>query len=758
MCRYLLLCFLTLEAAAQTGRISGTLQDSLTGSPLRLATVSLHTSTGRTDGTFADSLGHFVFEAIPAGPFTLSVAGYRPEISGILDGADWSAGVVRLSPVAQTLAVVTVRGQRPAIEQRSDGFVFHPGSLPGIAGSDAADILRKIPMLSVDADGNPSLAGGRSLRVWIDGKPSETYAATVADALRAIGGENILRVEVITAPSARYDAEGTDAVIHIITKRPVQSSGIVRAMPGNRSVAAGGEWTQRLGKWVITSDLFYQRYRNRNGFVLTREAAATIRQVQETWQTGQYASGGTTVLFSPDTNRTFQVGYRLRRSPNETDAISASYGADATLPDFTRTIHTPNGNNGDSWTAGYSYRSARREWSVLGTRFRFDGTGGYSLRQQKPGNPDTEETLHTETRNRDWLLQTDYAERVSRRFRLETGLKATHRQTESDNRYLLPIPSTTGFTYRSTVLAAYASGSWSLGKWQAVTGFRLERTVWSATFDGKALTLKPFQNGIPSVSFSRDIGKGGQLKAAWTVKLQRPYFAYLNPMVVSSDSLTRQTGNPSLRPERTQAFQLSWSRTRNSLFTDFSVFVQNNRNSIEQVRRLLAGGLVESTWQNVGINRRLGFTLSSTWKPVRGLSLGLTLTLQRVSLQTPDVRNTGWMQTAVLNGSYTFGKGYSADLYGFFDGNSIRLQGYRTGWKYYSLTLTKKWKEGRYAVSLRADAFLTPYTYIEEKTRSAGFRQTVSTRYQNQNLRLTFSCRLGKKEIQTPRIREGAVD
>ncbi len=117
------------------------------------------------------------------------------------------------------------------------------------------------------------------------------------------------------------------------------------------------------------------------------------------------------------------------------------------------------------------------------------------------------------------------------------------------------------------------------------------------------------------------------------------------------------------------------------------------------------------------------------------------------------ISNRGMMQELVIRSTFTFLKGYSIYFYGFFGGRNISLQGYRTGWKYYSMTLSKKWNE-RFEINLRADAFLTRHTWIREEIATDTYSQTLLSRYQNQNFRLTFSWKIGKREIKRVQARQ----
>ena len=177
---------------------------------------------------------------------------------------------------------------------------------------------------------------------------------------------------------------------------------------------------------------------------------------------------------------------------------------------------------------------------------------------------------------------------------------------------------------------------------------------------------------------------------------------------------------------------------------------------LESVRRNRPNCIVETPWQNIGQNQRLGLSVSINGKPRPKLSLGTTLTAQYAWLESPALylRNRGWMPELVLNGSYKFAKGYRVEVYGFFIVSAIQLQGYRTGWCYYNLNISRKSTDDRFTLSLRLDMILPRYFYVDEVIATNLFWQRQTTRYQNQNIRLTFSYKMGKKDLKSPQMRQ----
>lgn len=669
------------------------------------------------------------------------------------------------------LRTVTIRGQRPLVEQRVDGIVFNVESLPAIAGSDAADILRKVPMVSVDPNGALSVRGSSQIKVLIDGKPSEIYASSVADALRSIRGENIVKVEVITNPSSRYDAEGTDAVVNIITRkiRNDSTNGNVSGVAGNRTESLMGDIHSKRGSLILNADAFYQKYWNRNGSVLRRDADnLNLVQRNETKQSGDYFFGGFNLLYSLDSLNTFDAGYRARRSPNSTTSVSDNYESDQEQHLFQRNMESPVKNSGNSYNIGFTGTSKNKktEYTILGMYAPFKGLSDYTLLQTGQGSGQYRENFFSTTTYDDYIIQGDYTQSFTGDWKWEAGAKVSAKNVRTES--LFDVYDFAGgtfqrdalrsneFTYKNRIYAAYTNMTVKLGKWGLSGGLRYERTELDAVFKNQPAAIPLFDNLIPQVLLNRMVDDKTSIKLGYTMKLQRPYISLLNPTVNNSDSLTLQYGNPELDPELTRRYELSYSVNGSKLFRDFVLFFNDNKNTIENIRSPLGNGIFESTWKNVGKNQRLGVSATFNWKPSLALSLGATLTGQYVWLESEalGISNKGLMTRLTLNGSYKLPRGYSIDFYGFFDSRNLRLQGYRSGWKFYNMTISKKSKNERLNLSLRVETFLKPHTFIDEVVTSDDYQQLQSYRYQNQNIRLTFSYKIGKKEIKAPKMRQ----
>ncbi|MFQ5448309.1 MAG: carboxypeptidase regulatory-like domain-containing protein, partial [Saprospiraceae bacterium] len=249
-----------------TGRITGTLLDSLTGQAVEYASVVLISQkTGKeVDGTVTDEKGQFKFSEAKIDNYKIyfSFLGYDEkflqDVKLTPERPDAHLDDIFLIPSALMLEEVTVTGEAAVIENKIDRIVYNAGKDVTLGSGDATDVLRKVPLLSVDLEGNVSLRGSSNIRILINGKPSGMFSTNVADALKMFPAEQIKSVEVITSPSAKYDGEGSAGIINIIThKKQVDGyTGSINVAPGNRSNTTSLNISAAKGRFGVNGGAF----------------------------------------------------------------------------------------------------------------------------------------------------------------------------------------------------------------------------------------------------------------------------------------------------------------------------------------------------------------------------------------------------------------------------------------------------------------------------------------------------------------------
>ncbi|MDB5156616.1 MAG: TonB-dependent receptor, partial [Mucilaginibacter sp.] len=382
------LCVKTVSAQR---RVAGILADSVTHKALPLATVRLLNQYEKlVKSTLTDSLGHFVFNRVTPSTYSLyfSITGYTAKHSAnfILKDSTVAPPSYLLSRASNALAVVTITAQRPLITSKIDGFIYNAGQDIQSAGESAADLLRKVPGVQVDQNGLPQIRGSNRIKVFIDGRPSATYANSVADALNRISADNIKTVEVITHPSAKYDADGVDGVIKIQTKRPVNDglSGTANATLGTRFNEQTGDLTWKTREVIFTMDVARDYSSNLTTSTLVRN---DLRQNKEVSGEAKGLYAGASFIYLPDTLTTVNAGYRYGGNRFGAETTLASFAAaDA----FSRTINNPSNRFLNAVNAGWLHTSPDKltEINLMGYYFYQGQNGNYLLDQYRNSQRD----------------------------------------------------------------------------------------------------------------------------------------------------------------------------------------------------------------------------------------------------------------------------------------------------------------------------------------------------------------------------------
>ncbi|RZK36508.1 MAG: TonB-dependent receptor, partial [Hymenobacter sp.] len=638
------------------GSLTGTVTDAATGKPISYATVSVLDASGKAiNGGACGDDGAFVLTGLPAGTYTIQVnfLGYkdetRPGIVVPAAGGAVALGSIKLAPSAQALKEVVVTGRKPLIEERVDRTIYNADVDKTTQGGDATDVLKRVPLLSVDLDGNVSLRGSSNIRVLINNKPSTISASSVADALKQIPADQIQTVEVITSPSAKYDAEGSGGIINIITKTDSNLRGGslgINTSAGLRASNLGLNGNYRNGKFGVSLGGFGRASYNQPGSFdniqtstsLVNGQRTTVEQNAGTRRNdafGRYTLG-LTYDFDKHNSLGASVAYGVRNSDNyQNNLISTTLAGITTGVSSVRDVKTTS-NSGTidaSLNFTHTYEKEQRELSILTLFSRNNQTSDFFNNVFAPSDRSYVGQLgnNNDSHNQEITGQIDYQTPTVKNQLLEFGAKDIIRRVTSTYNYfydasLAPTsPSlNNSFLYRQNVAAGYVAYTIGLPKGFALKpGVRYEYTTISADFSNGqgVLTNTNIPNYgvlVPSVNLSRRFDNGNVLKLAFNRRIQRPSLQFLNPNVQASNPLSASAGNPLLSPEYTNNYEIGYStQIKQKVTVNFSTFMRNTTGAIQTVRvplpdslnpNRVAGALL-STFRNAGTENAYGGSL-----------------------------------------------------------------------------------------------------------------------------------------------------
>jgi len=693
------------------GKIAGVVLEEAGQKPIEFATITLiDKASGKTvDGTVSDNRGRFSLVKVAAGQYQLSVSflGYEAqkiENVSLETKEEVNVGTIRLKPDAKVLDEVAVVGDKLLVEDKVDRMVYNAEKDITNAGGTATDVLKKVPGVTVDLDGNVALRGSSNLRVLINNKPSAVMAASVADALQQIPSDQIKSVEIITNPSAKYDAEGTGGIINIITKKnSLQGvNGVVNASYGNRVSSVNGSVNYRKGRFGVNTTLG-QSWRN-NPLESTKETIYTnIPGVDRLSQTmvGKREGKFQMLQFGADYDlskkSTLSAGVRMQSGEfaYNSNQTSTRFLQEAVTGANTRINRSEFDNLNYDINLDFTQQFAKpgRELSVLGLLSRSNRNNDNFADVL---NLDQQLTLRelnlNEAYNEEKTFQVDYTHPFKNKHLLELGAKAILRYAESDFQFLQANPPASSFVrdpgrsdvfaYDQNVGAAYATYEFSLNKkYNFKLGTRYEYTHVDGDFTSTKTTVEQdYDNFIPSLAISRALKNNQTIKFNYTKRIQRPQLYYLNPFGNRIDTFNIQVGNPNLKAEITNAYELGYSTFfKNGVSVNGSFFWRKTNNSIEAYTLPNQEGVNYTRFANIGRYSNYGVSLFGSAKFLKKGNVSANMNIFYLEFASENAflnaSNSSMMYNTNVNVSYAFNKGISAQLFALYNSPRATLQG-----------------------------------------------------------------------------------
>ncbi len=767
-------------------RISGIVKDSVLDLPLEYSSLLLQrTDRQQGEGINSDSVGYFEFTNVPSGSYILNIyyVGYdKLALPVIVDSSSTNIdmGIINMSAKAATLREVNIVDYKQLIEQRPDGLVYNAEKDITSKGTTAEQLLRKVPMLTVDLEGNVQMRGNGNIRVLIDGRPSTIIAASVKDALKQIPSDNIKSVEVITSPGAKYDGEGAAGVINIITKKS-----LIKGISGN----INGQFSYNAPREFFTGNGgFNLNYRNKNLGVSMNAGYGSWQMYQESdtrrvdfpgeqresrlsqqsslAMRGNYFWSNLSADYQIDSLQTVQAGISYNPSQRDQDMTMHTrfMPLQPGAPDFQRTNHStsPTGNVG--LNASYSRKFKNNPLRTLDILSQYSvnaTTSEYEL-YSKPEATDVvnyREKNTNDSRNKEFTIQADYVQPLKHKGqKIETGLKFINRDIHSsyqlkywtigEDDYVIDPKRTNSLDYVQQVGAAYGQFSTNLfAQLSMVAGLRYEFT----NIDGRqeeenSKFNSQFNNLLPNLSFSYQMKNYSRVKLAYNQRIERPSIFYVNPYINYSDQYNISQGNPMLVPERTHNIELGYSTFFKNTSLNFSSFYRHTGNAIERITEVGDDNISRTTFENIAKNNIIGLDFFGNTNIWGRWMINLNGSVYYKMLKSPslNISNSGWQYSTNIYTSFKLSERFSIAGFGMYNAAQVQLQGSQTGWFYYNLGLQTTFLKGKATITLSGENFFHPIVKLKTHYQYQNADYTTEANYYGRGVRLAFNWSFGK--------------
>ncbi|MBD3627837.1 TonB-dependent receptor [Cyclobacterium sp.] len=775
-------------------KISGKVVDKETGEPVPYATALLKKaeSDASLAGGVADDNGEFFFNVKEAGKYKveLSYVGYDALVrEDIVVGPNTPSiflGNITLAESSVALEEVTVQGQRSLITEKVDRTIYNAENDKTTIGGDATDVLRRVPMLTVDLDGNVSMRGSSNILVLIDNKQSAIVANNIADALKQIPAEEIQSVEVITSPSAKYDAEGTGGVINIVTKKnKLQGASLnIRTSAGIRGSNVGLNAALKKGKMGFTLGGFGRAgynilgsFENEQTLVSPDGPATRILQAADTRNNmmfGRYNFGWDYEINTYNFMTT-SVSFGLRNMKmNQDDLTTETYVEDALVSELLRDVNTKNLSNSVDVSYNYTktFEKKGKEFSASGLYSRNNMTNDFvnSLYDESFEQVVSRLKNDNNNLNEEFTIQLDYVTPMGADDEqiLEYGAKNILRKAVSDFAYfraegpdgdfeeLDDITLSNQFNYDQNVTAGYLS--YTLGFLENYTlkaGMRYEYTNIAADFKTSDLPadIPSYGTFVPNMNFGRKLANGNMLKAAYNRRIQRPSLNFLNPNIEAANPQQITQGNPLLDPELTDNYEVSYSTFIKGTSLNFTSYLRNTTGSIQPVRTIQDDDVIFTTYENIGNERAYGLSVFSNINISGKFSLNGSIDSYFAQLDNGlddplyAAQNEGFVLSGRLFGNYSLPNDWQIQAFSFYRGRRVQLQGSSGGFGIYSLSINKQFAEQRGSIGFGAENFFHTEFKIRNELITPTIMQQSVTGMRNMNFKINFSYRIGKLSV-----------
>lgn len=786
----LLVSILTLQILAQNSqnrpsfKVSGIVLEKETNQPLEYATLVFTPEKGQVTGGITDDKGNFNIE-VPAGNYTITVEFISFKTKNLgkkLINQNTNLGTILLESDAQTLQEVEIIAEKSTVEVKLDKKIYNVGQDMTLKGGNATDVLNNVPSVAVDVEGNVSLRGNESVRILIDGKPSGLVGLSSTDALRQLPADAIQKVEVITSPSSRYDAEGTAGIINIVLRKGKvtgfnASFSLTTGIPANHGLSTNLNY--RAKKFNLFSNLGYS-YRNSTGFnnYFNFQVSESNKLSEEEIETERMRNGfngnvGLEYYLSEKASVTGSVLYRDSNGDNDATSVQNVYGTTPSL------IERWENQNEDSQVMEYALNYTQKfnkddhKWTI-DIKFQDTDENQDSKLNQSLNNASTlpKELNWNNNTQKDWLFKTDYVLPLGEKQQFETGFQANLKDNSTDyvvneydedlEQFVLNTDVSNLLKTKQNIYAAYVQYGTKFKKLSALFGLRLEQT--DLDVDGQETEAYPnidftknYTNLFPSLNFTYELSENQNITTGFNRRIRRPHSHQLNPFESRTSETNVFQGNPDLDPVISSTFDIGYYKKWEKFSLNTSVYFQHSNNAIQMVRvntGEIINGIekVKATPINLSKEDRIGTELALTYSPIKMIQLSNSFNFY--NYKTEGVYN----EVDYGSDNYSWNNRFAARMKmskksdfqftfmyeGPYESSKVRREASYSANAAYSIDVLKDNGTISFNVS---DIFNTRYR--EAYTYYDNFDSHAKMQWQPRQFNLNFTYRFNQKKKQT---------
>ncbi|MEO7119469.1 MAG: TonB-dependent receptor [Ginsengibacter sp.] len=796
--------FIILRTSAQSGSIEGEIIDSISKQLLDYASISLLNSADNKliSGVVTNVKGKFKIGKIPVGSYRLTIRfiGYetkQTDAFSVTTGQSYNIGTIQLIPGATLLKEVSVTANKLNSVNKIDKQSYRADQFEAAKGGSAIDVLKNLPSVSVNGQGEISVRGSTGFLVLINGKPVLTDASTILSLLPANSLQNI---ELITAPSAKYDPDGKAGIINIITKKGVGNgiTFIINAQGGfpattdynniKKPTRFGGDASigYKKDKWDISIGGDYTRndiagYREGNVYIKDHIQNTITRlpsDGERSFNRYNY-SGRAAISFTPDSNNAFSLGFFQGRKFQQRLAALQYYNSTSDLttgdlirnsPYYNHNVETKEGN----FTLGnIDYTRTFKDHATLSASLLFEKDNLYgndknlNLINSKPGADTIQNVFNPYTKPLEgWRFTIDHAINIGS-GKLESGYQLRYDNQEGNYDYVItPLPPNPDYNRfigsaksKNTINALYTQYSGNVSKLNYVAGLRYEYAARTLNLV-YGTTPQPthylnLSNLFPSANILYSLNHRWDLKAGYSRRIQRTTNNELNPIAEREHSESLEQGDPDVLPEYVDLAEFGLIKHFSGGSVFGTLYYQGTKNPIQRVNSIYNDSILNRLFTNAGHARSFGLELGTNIQVTKWWSFYFGGNVYNYKIKgnvsilgtTTPIINQSWVYSFNSNSNFQLSKSFSLQANVNYLSKRPTAQGQDSRFFSPNISLKKSFMKGRITTSFQwqnIDLGLGESNRQRITTSGPDFYTTTNYIYETDVLMLNFSFNLDK--------------
>ncbi len=767
---------------AQT-TVKGVLMDETLGESEPFATVRVF-KEGKKDKPVAMFLtkedGQFSQEVKGKGNFDIvfsSVGKEDLQKSVTLENSgELDLGTLYIKENATMLKGVEVIAQKPLVKMDVDKMTYNVAEDEDSKSNTVLDMLRKVPMVTVDGQDNITVNGSSSFKVYVDGMPNAMFSSNPSMVFKSMPATAVKNIEVLTNPGAKYDAEGATGVLNIIMNKmdpqAAQSmngyNGTIRLSGGNRQLGGGAFLSGQQGKLSYSTNVM-------TSYIKPGTTTTETRQIQDNGgsqiQTTDndvklpVTMGSLTLGYQIDDksvlNLTAQVNTMTMKNKGTALTLMSGYGNDFS---FDGTTDMKNSRSSFSGSLDYQHFFNKEHTHSLGLTYQLDYSPATTEMTYNFGTSSefidlTNRYSDNDDKTTNHIFQLDYTMPLGAGQTLSLGSKLQFHDATSDAKYYLKDvydpSSSSEYEYQSSILAGYGEYAGNFNKIGIKAGLRYEHTWQDVAYHlGNGDNFKKnYGSLVPTASLQYNLGMGSNLGLTYNMRISRPGITYLNPYIDKTDPIALTYGNPELDVEKNHNISLVYNMFTAKLMVNLNLHHNFVDNAISQYSFYDSNNLLNNTYGNVVKRHQTGLSGYVNYLLTKDTRLFFNGGLNYTDLRSDALAqsNNGWTVNAMVGLQQTLPWDLKLSLFAITSTKSYTLQGWTGGFNLINTSLSKSLLKDKLNLSISANLGLNKggNINIESESRGKNFTSHTIAKVNISGVTLTVSYTFGNSKMRT---------